>query len=40
MESDYMAISTQLVTLIKNIYTLWVLPRLLLPVTYFFFVQT
>jgi len=32
-----MAISTQLVALIKNIYTLWGLPRLLLPVTYFFF---
>jgi len=31
-----MAISTQLVALIKNIYTLWGLPRLLQPVTYFF----
>ena len=30
-----MAQSTRLVMLIKNIYTLWGLPRLLLPVTYF-----
>jgi len=31
-----MAISTQLIVLIKNIYSLWGLPRLHLPVTYFF----
>jgi len=34
-----MAISTQLLALIKNIYTLWGLPRLLLPVTYFFLIN-
>jgi len=30
-----MAISTRMLMLIKNIYTLWALPRLLLPVTFF-----
>jgi len=32
-----MAISTRLLMLIKNIYTFWGLPRLLLPVTHNFF---
>jgi len=32
-----MTISTRLLMLIKNIYTLWGLPRLLLPVTQIFF---
>jgi len=32
-----MAISIWLLMLIKNIYTLWGLPRLFLPIAYFFF---